>query len=88
VLSGVFLTCAVRVREPPVLCWPDSMSEDNAFGHNLFVGNRVAFMVGADRTANCHGRGFRPNRSQGDRIEGPGVDPRAAMAGRCLAREP
>jgi parallel beta-helix repeat protein len=68
VLSGVFLTCAVERRDPPVRCWRDSMSRANFFAQNVFVQNRVAFMVAANRAAACRGRGFVPNRSRGDRF--------------------
>jgi parallel beta-helix repeat protein len=41
VLSGVFLTCAVRFRDPPPRCWPASMSAGNVFERDQFVGNRI-----------------------------------------------
>ena len=86
VLSGVFLTCAVRDRDPPVRCWTQSMSADNVFTHGRFVDNRVGYMVGADASAPCRGRGFTPNRSRADHfLRTPRADPRAAAFGRCLA---
>jgi parallel beta-helix repeat protein len=87
VLSGIFLTCAVRERTPPVLCWKDSMSEANVFERNAFVGNRVGFTVAADAASNCRpaGRRFEPNRSRADVFaRNPPDEPYAAAYGRCL----
>jgi parallel beta-helix repeat protein len=85
VLSGVFVTCAVRRHEPPVRCWPDSMSRQNLFAHNVFVDNRVAFMVAANRAARCDAPCFARNRSLRDRLRGnPRQAPNAARYGRCL----
>jgi parallel beta-helix repeat protein len=89
VLSGVFLTCAVREREPPVQCWKDSMSAGNVFERNRFVANRVGYMVGADPLASCRRRGFTPNRSRADIFaRNPREDPRASTFGRCLVYDP
>ncbi len=88
VLSGVFLACAVRNREPPVLCWTNSMSADNRFEHNVRTGNRLAFMVAADRAANCRRRGFVPNRSRGDLVcERAAHESRSATHCRCTVRD-
>ena len=85
VLSGVFLACAVRDREPPVRCWKDSMSAGDVFERNRFVRNRVGYMVGADASASCRRRGFTPNLSRGDVfVENPREDARATAFGRCL----
>jgi parallel beta-helix repeat protein len=89
VLSGVFLTCAVRHREPVVRCWKDSMSAANVFERDRFVGNRVGYMVGADPSAPCARRRFTPNVSRGDVFErNPRQDPRATAFGRCLVFTP
>jgi parallel beta-helix repeat protein len=86
VLSGVFLTCAVRVREPPVACWDDSMSAGNAFTRNALTGNRIAFTVAPDARAGCTASHFVLNRSQGDRFaRNPRTEPYPAAFGRCLA---
>jgi parallel beta-helix repeat protein len=85
VLSGVFLTCAVRVRTPPVACWRDSMSQANAFARNRFARNRVAFTAAPDAAATCRGRRFVPNRSRDDVFAGnPRYEPGPAEYGRCL----
>jgi parallel beta-helix repeat protein len=85
VLAGVFLACAVRDRDPPVRCWSRSMSADNVFVDGRFVDDRVGYMVGADASAPCRGRGFIPNRSRADRfLRTPRADPRATTFGRCL----
>jgi parallel beta-helix repeat protein len=89
VLSGIYVTCAVRDRQPPVLCWPDSMSAGNAFEANRFAGNRVAFMVGADRAANCTRPGFVANRSRGDVVTGgPREDANPPGYGACVVETP
>jgi len=84
--AGVFVTCAVRYRDPgPVLCWPDSMSRANTFEDNTFVGNRRAYIIAADAAANCTGRDVVPNLSRGDRfVDQPGIEQRAEAFGRCL----
>jgi parallel beta-helix repeat protein len=85
VLSGAFLTCAIRERVPPVRCWNDSMSRQNVFAGDRFVHNRVGFMVAADDAANCARRAFSPNLSRGDVFsQNPKEDPRAGRFGRCL----
>ena len=60
------------------------MSADNRFERNVFAGNLVGFMVGADRAANCAKPGFAPNRSRDDHFTGPREDDRAASYGRCI----
>ena len=83
--TRVFLACAVRDREPPVRCWKDSMSAGDVFERNQFVGNRVGYMVGADASAGCRRRGFRPSLSRADVfVRNPREDPRATAFGRCL----
>jgi parallel beta-helix repeat protein len=85
VLSGVFLTCAVRSREQAVQCWKDSMSAGNVLERNQFVGNRVGYMVGGNASASCARRGFTPNLSGGDLfVRNPRQDPRATEFGVCL----
>jgi parallel beta-helix repeat protein len=85
VISGVFLTCAVRHRDPPPQCWPSSMSAGNVFERDRFVDNRVGYMVGADRRAPCTGHRFVANVSRVDAFVGnPREDSRATAFGRCL----
>jgi parallel beta-helix repeat protein len=85
ILSGVFLTCAVRKREPPVRCWTGSMSAANVFDGDAFVTDRVAYMVGADGGSPCGGQGFRRNVSRREVfVRTPREDPRARLFGRCL----
>jgi parallel beta-helix repeat protein len=88
VLSGVFLTCAVRIREPPVACWDDSMSAGNVFSRNELTGNRIAFTVAPDDRAPCTARGFTPNRSHDDRVvNNPRSESYPERLGRCLVFE-
>ena len=85
VLSGLFLTCAVRANAAPVQCWPDSMSQGNVFERNVFAGNRVGFTVAADASANCRAPGFVANESRADTFAcNPRDEPVPASFGRCL----
>jgi parallel beta-helix repeat protein len=88
VLSGVFLTCAVRAREPPVACWDRSMSAGNVFTGNELTGNRIAFTVAPDDRAPCTAPDFSANRSHGDRIaRNPRTEPYPARLGSCIVFE-
>lgn len=84
--AGVFLTCAVRFRDPgPVRCWDESMSAGNSFERNRFVANRRGYIVAADGAANCKRPGARPNRWRDDRfVATPPVEQDATLFGRCL----
>jgi parallel beta-helix repeat protein len=85
VLSGVFVTCAIRYRAPVVQCWNDSMARENVFTRNEFVGNRVGFIVAADGAADCMSPGFVPNLSRGDLFaHNPSQEPDWATYGGCL----
>ncbi len=87
VLSGVFLTCAVR-SHAPVRCWDRSMSGDNVFERNEFQHNRSGFTVAADDAANCKWSGFRPNLSRADHFAAnPNEEPSWAKYGHCLLYE-
>jgi parallel beta-helix repeat protein len=89
VLSGVFLTCAVRLREPPVACWDDSMSAGNVFERNELTGNRIAFTLAPDDRARCTSPRFVPNRSRDDRFAGnPRTEPYPPAFGTCVAFQP
>jgi len=84
--AGVFLTCAVRYRDPgPVLCWDDSMSQANTFEGNVFAGNRLAYQVAADAAANCTKPGAKPNVSRDDGfVENASIEHQPADFGDCL----
>jgi parallel beta-helix repeat protein len=85
VLSGVFLTCAVRDGTSPVTCWKGSMSEGNDFARNVLAGNRMGFTVAPGADAPCTARSFVPNRSRGDGFSrNPRAEPYPAGYGRCL----
>jgi parallel beta-helix repeat protein len=82
VLAGVFLTCAIRYHKPLVQCWDDSMSRENVFDRNEFVGNLVGYKV----AAGCSGAGV--NRSHGDLFaHNPTELPDWTSHGRCLRYE-
>jgi len=85
--AGMFLTCAVRARDPDtVRCWDDSMSQANTFESNLFGANRRGYIVAADAAANCTKPGVVPNVSRGDRfLNNPSIEQPAAY-GPCLER--
>jgi parallel beta-helix repeat protein len=85
VLSGVFLTCAVREHAPEVRCWKNSMSQGNRFAQNVFRANRVGFTVAPNASARCTARRFVRNRSEGDRFtRNPRAEPGPPGYGRCL----
>lgn len=82
--AGVFLTCAVRFRDPgPVLCWDNSMSQANVFEDNRFERNQYGYDVGADRAANCALPQWQPNLWRGNRSDTPNRDPQPGQLGRC-----
>jgi len=87
--AGVFLTCAVRYRDPgPVLCWDDSMSQANTFEGNVFAGNRLAYQVAADAAANCTKPGAKPNVSRDDGfVENASIEHQPTDFGGCLRYE-
>lgn len=84
--AGVFLTCAVRVREPGrVRCWDRSMSAGNTFAEDVFDGNRRTFIVAADAAAPCTMPGFVANVARDETyVGGSHVDQDVARFGRCL----
>ena len=85
VLSGVFVTCAVRQHAPEVRCWDDSMSQGNRFTRNTFTGNRVGFTAAPNAAATCTKRRFVANRSSADRFSrNPRDEPGPRRYGRCL----
>jgi parallel beta-helix repeat protein len=86
--AGVFLTCAVRSRDPgSVRCWDDSMSQANTFERNVFVANRLGYIVAPDAAANCAKTGVVPNVSRGDQfLQNPSIEQPPATHGRWLER--
>ena len=82
--AGVFLACAIRYRTPEILCWDNSMSQDNLFEHNVFKGNPHTYTIGVDRAANCKGPGFTPNRWQDNQADASGLDPSTDTFGKCV----
>ena len=88
--AGVFLTCAVRHRDPgPVLCWDDSMSQDNVFEGNELERNRFGYIVAADAAASCKEPSVEANVSRGDRFEdNPPLEQDVAISGVCMRIEP
>lgn len=82
--AGVFLTCSIRSREP-LRCWDDSMSQNNTFENNEFIGNGYAYMVAPDVQAHCNRPGLVANLSRGDLFErNPSNEPDWNTYGRCL----
>lgn len=85
--AGVLLACSIRYRTPQVLCWDDSMSQDNLFEHNRFRGNPYTYTIGADRAANCTAPGFKPNRWRDNPAHASGFDPPVEEYGACVRSE-
>ncbi len=82
--AGVFLACSIRYRSPEVLCWDNSMSQDNLFEHNVFEGSPYTFTIGVDRAANCTAPDFRPNLWRGNQADASGFNPPPEVYGKCV----
>lgn len=85
--AGVLLACSIRYRTPEVLCWDDSMSQDNLFERNVFDGSPYTYTIGADRAANCRGADFKPNRWRGNQADASGFNPPPDAYGNCVQSE-
>lgn len=83
-VSGVIFACSIRYRTPEVLCWDNSMSQDNVFANNEFQQNPHIYTIGVDRAANCKSPDFRPNMWQNNQADTSGQDPDQDQFGRCL----
>lgn len=82
--AGVFLACSIRYRTPEVLCWDNSMSQDNVFEHNVFQGSPYTFTIGVDRAANCKAADFRPNLWRDNQADASGFNPPENVYGSCV----
>ncbi|MBN6149014.1 right-handed parallel beta-helix repeat-containing protein [Xanthomonas sp. AmX2] len=86
--AGVYLACSIRQRTPEILCWDNSMSQDNVFENNSFKGNPYTYTIGVDRAANCAGADFRPNLwRRSNQADASGVDIQPERYGRCVRFE-
>lgn len=85
--AGVFLACAIRYRTPEILCWDNSMSQDNLFERNVFKGNPYTYTIGADRAANCKSPGFKRNLWRGNQADASGFNPPVETYGSCVQSE-
>ncbi|WP_045770288.1 right-handed parallel beta-helix repeat-containing protein [Xanthomonas albilineans] len=85
--AGLYLTCSIRHRTPEILCWDNSMSQDNTFEHNIFRGNPHTYTVGVDRAANCKGTDFHRNLWRNNEGEASGVDIQPERYGHCMRFE-
>lgn len=83
-LAGVYLTCSIRYRQPdPVMCWDNSMSQDNRFVDNKFVDNRYGYQSGEDKAANCALPDWMPNIWTRNTSDAPNLDPHPEQYGTC-----
>lgn len=82
--AGVFLTCSIRYRTPEVLCWDNSMSQDNVFEHNVFEGSPYTFTIGVDRAADCKAADFKPNLWRDNQADASGFNPPKDVYGTCV----
>ncbi|KAB7771344.1 right-handed parallel beta-helix repeat-containing protein [Xanthomonas maliensis] len=85
--AGIFLACAIRYRTPEILCWDNSMSQDNVFENNRFTGNPFTYTIGVDRAANCNGADFKPNVWRHNEADVAGVDIDPKRYGYCVRHE-
>lgn len=86
--AGVILACSIRFRSPELLCWDNSMSQDNLFERNHFQGNPYIYTIGADRAANCKSPEFKQNLWRGNVADVGGYNPPAEYYGNCVRMEP
>jgi len=87
-LAGVYLTCSIRYREPdPVMCWDNSMSQDNVFAGNQFAGNKYGYQSGEDKAANCALPEWKPNIWTHNTSDAPNLDPHPELYGTCTRPE-
>lgn len=85
--AGVFLACSIRYRTPEVLCWDNSMSQDNLFERNTFKGSPYTYTIGVDRAANCKNAGFKPNLWRNNQADATGFNPPVETYGSCVHSE-
>lgn len=85
--SGLFLACSIRYRTPEILCWDNSMSQDNVFENNRFEKNPFTYTIGVDRAANCATPGFTPNVWRNNQADVAGVDIEPQRYGYCMKHE-
>lgn len=83
--AGVFLACSIRYRTPEILCWDNSMSQDNLFEHNRFHGGPYTYTIGVDRAANCKAPDFKQNQWRGNEADASGFNPPVEMYGSCVS---
>lgn len=83
--AGVFLACSIRYRTPEILCWDNSMSQDNLFERNLFQGSPYTYTIGVDRAANCKAPDFKQNLWRGNQADASGFNPPLEMYGSCVS---
>jgi parallel beta-helix repeat protein len=86
--AGIYLACSIRQRTPEILCWDNSMSQDNTFENNIFKDNPYTYTIGVDRAANCSGPDFRQNLwRKNNQADASGVDIQPERYGRCMRFE-
>ncbi|WP_295910482.1 right-handed parallel beta-helix repeat-containing protein [uncultured Xanthomonas sp.] len=86
--AGLYLTCSIRQRTPQILCWDNSMSQDNTFENNTFRGNPYTYTIGVDSAANCTGPEFRPNLwRKNNQADASGIDIQPERYGHCVRFE-
>ncbi|MEA5125211.1 type III secretion-associated outer membrane-bound protein HpaM [Xanthomonas floridensis] len=86
-VAGVFLACAIRYRTPEILCWDNSMSQDNVFENNRFANTPFTYTIGVDRAANCTAADFKPNLWRNNQADVAGVDIEPQRYGYCVRHE-
>ncbi|MCF5929436.1 right-handed parallel beta-helix repeat-containing protein, partial [Xanthomonas perforans] len=86
-VAGVFLACAIRYRTPEILCWDNSMSQDNVFENNRFANTPFTYTIGVDRAANCTSADFKPNLWRNNQADMAGVDIDPQRYGYCVRHE-
>ena len=87
-LSGILFACSIRYRTPEILCWDNSISQNNVVENNRFKQNPHAYTIGVDRAANCKAQGFSKNIWRNNQADTAGLNPPVEQYGECVLADP
>ena len=83
-ISGILFACSIRYRTPEILCWDNSVSQNNVIENNRFKDNPHAYTIGVDRAANCKPPDFSKNLWKHNQSDTPGLNPPNEQYGECV----
>lgn len=87
-ISGILFACSIRYRSPEILCWDNSVSQNNLIESNHFKDNPHAYTIGVDRAANCKAPDFSKNLWKHNQSDTLGLDPPKDQYGECVLNDP